>query len=279
MTPMNLTNTARAFAARRGVGRNSGAALLITLLVLTLMVIIVVAFLGTMSWEMQSSQREYEGQKARAIATYGLHTAVAQLRTASATGIRPYGNIAGAPNFFTNPPTFYYSISPGILTRWSYTSVNATTNMPLFSVPTDGNTNTANLNAPAQDGVYPILGTSTALPAYWVDVLANPKIATGSANPIVGRFAFWVDDENSKINVNTADGRFNNNSPPQQCGLGWGTPTAVSLNELQSEGAPLSDSTVGNIVALPVPTVSPLPGKFCGCRGRRSIPTPTTSST
>ena len=74
----------------------------------------------------------------------------------------------------------------------------------------------ANLNAQAEDGTYPILGTNTALPVYWVDVLANPRNATPSANnTIIGRYAFWTDDENSKVNINTADGVMNTTSLPQ----------------------------------------------------------------
>ncbi len=51
--------------------------------------------------------------------------------------------------------------------------------------------------------------------------------------PIVGRYAFWVDDEGAKINVNTADGtdKYTTNS------LGIGTPSEVSL-ELLFGGTP-----------------------------------------
>ena len=59
----------------------------------------------------------------------------------------------------------------------------------------------------------------------WV---ANPSYNPTTANPVVGRFAYWADDESSKINVNTAWGRAdvgNTNSVA--------SPTMVDLTALQ----------------------------------------------
>ena len=54
------------------------------------------------------------------------------------------------------------------------------------------------------------------------EILCRPQVDT---NAIIGRYAFWVDDEGSKINVNTADGtaKYTTNS------LGIGSPSEVSL--------------------------------------------------
>lgn len=240
---------------RRAARSKRGSALLVTLLVLSLMAIIVVAFLGTMSWELQASARSYQNQQARGIATLGLDTALSQLRSAFGQWDAPYGKLSTkglgvTGGFETNPPANYYSISPGILTSWSYTSVNAVTNYPLFSLPTDGTTNLANLNAPEQNGTYPILGANTPLNVYWVNVLSDPQATASQTNQVVGRYAFWIDDENAKININTADGTYNGTLPPQQCGLGWGTPSAVSLQELQQGGTYLSATCASNIVAI-----------------------------
>jgi hypothetical protein len=241
----------------RGAWSKRSSALLITLFVLSLMAIIVVAFLGTMTWEMQASARNYENQQARAVVNLGLHTGIAKLRYAFLQWDLPYGKLYTNGTLIpfqqagqTKPPTNFYSISPGAVTLWSYTSVNAITNYPLFSQPTDTTTLTVNLNAAEEDGSYPILGTSTPLNVYWSDVLANPRFAAAQTNQIIGRYAFWIDDENAKININTADGTLNTNLPPSQVGLGWGTPTAVSLQELQSGGAPISLTTASNIVAF-----------------------------
>lgn len=221
---------------RAGVKQQSGMALLITLLMLSLMTIIVLAFLGTMTWEMTSARVDYENQKARSLAVLGMNTAVAQLRLGLDIWDNPYANFA------TNPPTFFWSVSPGILTRWSYSSTTPLTNYPLFST---GSTNLVNLNAPRSDSTYPIAGGPNPpnISVYWANVLKNPANITADVNnPIIGRYAFWVDDENAKININTADGtlKYQTNS------LGLGSPSEVSLQVLQSDPTALSPAS--NIV-------------------------------
>lgn len=65
-----------------------------------------------------------------------------------------------------------------------------------------------------QDGTLATMNESGLL------VAANNTTITGYANPVVGRVAFWVDDETCKINVNTAsEGAF------------WDTPRADTLQE------------------------------------------------
>ena len=221
--------------------------MLISLLMLSLITIIAVAFLGTMNWELSASRRNYDNQKAQALAMLGMKTAVAQLRHGLDTWDNPYANFA------TNPPTFYWSMSPGLITRWSYSSTTPLTNYPLFSI---GTTNLVNLNAVMGDGTYPIAGitnttvagaTAPNISVYWVNVLKNPANTTASSvNPLIGRYAFWVDDENAKINVNTADGtmKYQTNS------LGLGSPSEVSLQALQQGGANLATNVATNIVYL-----------------------------
>ena len=41
----------------------------------------------------------------------------------------------------------------------------------------------------------------------WIPVLQNPATPASSTNKIIGRYGFWIDDENSKININTAYGK------------------------------------------------------------------------
>ena len=141
------------------------------------------------------------------MATTGLHSAIAQIRTALGPWDDPYNNFCGG-NATSAPPTFFWSVSPGIISRWSYASVTPQNNFPLFSQSAYGDTNLVNLNVPTGDGIYPIIGgvNPPALQVYWADVLQNPSLAPASTNRIIGRYAFWVDDESAKININTADG-------------------------------------------------------------------------
>lgn len=121
-----------------------------------------------------------------------------------------------------------------------------------------------NLNQPV-DGTYPILdprmvgevegfsidtanpavsGSDAAapMPVRWLYVLEDGEVlpATGDGaatarvagateeNPIIGRVAFWTDDETSKVNINTAsEGAF------------WDTPKSGSRDDVQFAGNPL----------------------------------------
>src|SRR5207248_2576038 len=41
----------------------------------------------------------------------------------------------------------------------------------------------------------------------WVPIVKDPTTAASSSNQIIGRYGFWIDDESSKINLNTAVGK------------------------------------------------------------------------
>ncbi len=84
-------------------------------------------------------------------------------------------------------------------------------------------------------------GSEAPMPAKWLYVLEDgqmvaPGNLTGTTatipgatadNPIVGRVAFWADDETSKVNINTAsEGSF------------WDWPKAATYNEMQFAGNP-----------------------------------------
>ena len=80
------------------------------------------------------------------------------------------------------------------------------TNFALFSESTG--TNLVNLNRALSDGSYPIIGGANPpdVSVKWANVLRDPTKPASATNAIIGRYAFWVDDEGAKINVNTADG-------------------------------------------------------------------------
>ena len=84
-------------------------------------------------------------------------------------------------------------------------------------------------------------GSAAPMPVKWLYVLEDGQMVapTGgsggsatipnatSSNPIVGRVAFWTDDETAKVNINTAsEGAF------------WDWPKAATYNEMQFAGNP-----------------------------------------
>jgi hypothetical protein len=127
----------------------------------------------------------------------GVHEAMSRVRDALGPWDDPYN--------FCDEPAFYWSVSPGRLTRFEYITTNSTS-YPLFSESTT--TDLVNLNRPLADGSHPIIGGTNVpdVSVKWVNLLKDPSQTANSNNAIIGRYAFWVDSEGAKINVNTADG-------------------------------------------------------------------------
>lgn len=73
----------------------------------------------------------------------------------------------------------------------------------------------------------------------------NPVPAILSDNKIVGRFAYWADDESSKINYNTAWGRSSNNTDAP------GHPSKIELTVLTNVTQSLADAVRAFIVPGP----------------------------
>ncbi len=100
-------------------------------------------------------------------------------------------------------------------------------------------TGTVDLNAPllGESSQYPIIPinkeypTSASMPVAWVNVLQNGTrsidgYSPTASNPIVGRYAYWVDTETSKVNLNTA-GNANYNGQGQQEPYALYCPTGI----------------------------------------------------
>ncbi len=199
-----------------------GSALVMTLVIIVLITVVTVGYLASVMLETKTASSSLDQERAYGIAMVGAHQALAKIREALGPWDDPYKNFAAS-----NPP-FYWSLSPGRITRWSYSSVSPQMNIGLFSE--SAGTNLVNLNRQLIDGSYPIIGGTNApeVSVKWANLLRDPTQPSSAANAIIGRYAFWVDDEGAKINVNTADGtdKYTTNS------LGIGTPSEVSLGLL-----------------------------------------------
>ncbi|CAN5821695.1 hypothetical protein BH09VER1_BH09VER1_47160 [soil metagenome] len=221
-----------------------GSALVITLAIIVLASVIALAYLAGVSLESKTARLSLDEQKASAMADLGLNTALAKFRDAVGPWDSPYENFCAVGSI---PPTFYWSVSPGRLTKWSYASVAPVENIALFSESTT--TNLVNLNRRLPDGSYPIIGGSNApdVSVKWVNVLGNPTLPASSNNPVIGRYAFWVDDESAKINLNTADG---SQKADLSKFMGAGTPAEVSIQALSQGNSNLTQNAASNIVQL-----------------------------
>ena len=223
---------------RNPISRRLGSALVMTLVIIVLITVVTVGYLASVMLETKTATSSLDQERAYGVAMVGVHEAMSRVRDALGPWDDPYRN------FFTNAPPFYWSVSPGRLTRFSYGDLTSS-NFALFSESSV--TNTVNLNRQIGDGSYPILGTTNALSVRWVNLLQNPSLPASPSNAIIGRYAFWVDTEGAKINVNTADGtaKYTTNS------LGIGSPTEVSLQVLAgTNGQPLSVTNAQSIVQV-----------------------------
>ena len=211
---------------RKAVAKRLGSALIMTLVIVVLITVVVVGYLASVMLESKTAGSSLDQERAYGIAMIGVHEAMSRVRDALGPWDDPL------KNFAVGSPDFYWSLSPGRITRWSYASPSPQANFALFS-ESDG-TGLVNLNRPLADGSRPIIGGPNPpdLSVTWENVLSDPSKAVGQNNAIIGRYAFWVDDEGAKINVNTADGteKYTTSS------LGIGSPSEVSLEVLFSGG-------------------------------------------
>ena len=209
---------------RKAFSKRVGSALVMTLVIVVLITVVTVGYLASVMLASKTAGAGLDQERAYGVAMIGVHEAMSRVRDALGPWDDPY------ENFATNPPDFYWSVSPGRITRWSYSSVSPLTNFALFSE--SSGTNLVNLNRALSDGSYPIIGGTNPpdVSVKWANLLHDPTKPASVTNAIVGRYAFWVDDEGAKINVNTADGteKYTTNS------LGLGSPSEVSLEVLFS---------------------------------------------
>jgi hypothetical protein len=103
------------------------------------------------------------------------------------------------------------------------------------------NTNMVNLNATNSSRPHPFVGLRSATnpgapvtAAQWIYLGAQPG-PTNASNPAIARYAFWVEDESFKVNVNVATNGLRGASSlglsPAELRLdgAWGTSTNVAL--------------------------------------------------
>ncbi len=244
-----------------------GSALLLVLGMIVLISALVLAFLASVSSELNSSKTYANGATVKQLADSATQLVMSQivsgtdntnstLAWASQPGmIRTYdtsGNPAyfyklySSANMITNagastftpanevpPVTWDSANNAGIYTDLnSPISSNGTNYFPIIdpaALTTSASTSVEGFNyTGAVDGVVlPSAGAASQrlpMPVMWLYVLQNGAIATpvssssgtvtfdstdptkvpSATNPIVGRVAFWTDDETCKVNINTA---------------------------------------------------------------------------
>jgi hypothetical protein len=183
------------------------SALIITLLLIALVTILIVGYLTTMRTEIVMSNAHLERIKAEHFAHIGTDTARARLLIA------------------TSGTNILWTSASGILSV-------AGTNIELHSGTTAStdSADTLDLNIPSpEDQTKRAIAsasffsdpTNPSMRVQWLYVDKTGTFGTAHSSNSIGRFAFWVDDESAKVNLNTAwkRGNSNPNGHPSQVDL------------------------------------------------------------
>ena len=248
----------------RKIQNQKGAALVIVLALLIVILGLAVTFLNRVSIERTSSASYASAANTRQLADTAVNLVQGQIRAATTQGdniawasqpgmIRTYGS--GSGNSSTASSTFLtafklYSANNMVQTSsatlttedapastWAadkavWTDLNApvtvtyngtdTVQFPIIDPAVIGSVTGLSINSTT--GPTVVTGNTTTrrlpMPVRWLYVTQNGSIiaasgtgntttisgANATTNPIVGRIAFWTDDETSKININTAAG-------------------------------------------------------------------------
>ncbi|XHR29822.1 MAG: hypothetical protein ACFUZC_04560 [Chthoniobacteraceae bacterium] len=218
------------------------SAIVLTLAVLVLITVLSVGLFSVLMPERISANSNAEAVRARAFTQLAADHAAALIRDATATG--------------TNH-TFWAS-QPGRITVFNADgSTSKTYDLHSGTTASTSGSDGADLNPPSFGGSYPIAssasvasGSAPAMRVAWINVLKDGSVkdaghAVSSTNPIMGRYAFWVDDESTKLNVNASDGTVKGGT----ASFGPGTPTEMALQALKTGGVNISITT-GSALAV-----------------------------
>ncbi len=234
----------------------AGLAIIVILLILVLLTAVTVAFLSRTSLEMRSSAADRASAKVIALADIAVGVVQSQINEATRQSDVSWASQPGAVRTFNTSGDLvavHKLYSALTLSATSVATLRTEDAPPAnwASRPAEW----TNLNAWVEtEGVkrYPILDPTaandptkaegftidpnhpadTAMPVRWLYVLENGQlvapeasgtkvlVAGSDSSAIVGRIAFWTDDETAKINLNTAgDGTY------------WDAPRAFSTQE------------------------------------------------
>ncbi len=184
-----------------------GSALIISLVFIILLTIVLVGFVTTAGMERKTVQSHYAKVQA------DLYNSMAVGVVASRISLATSGTIS-VPASGTNS---WWISQPGRIAYTPFTKTPTTTFVDLSSGQADSvvpdvsvELNPASLTQSTGVIAY---DPAISLPVKWMYVLKNGTQVSGSSAPppyssgdtaVVGRYAFWTDDESSRINVNTA---------------------------------------------------------------------------
>ncbi|MEZ0299234.1 MAG: hypothetical protein ACAI35_22500 [Candidatus Methylacidiphilales bacterium] len=210
------------------------------------MTLLVISFLVMARMERTVSNLAMDRVQAELLADLAADSAVERLREAIDEG-RTFG-VSQFTTWASEPGrihVFTVAQGSGAISRKSYDMFSA---LPGPDDATTPNLNNIDLNEASLSGVHPVTGKIPGtMKVGWKNILANPGEPASASNTVVGRVAYWVDDESCKVNINTADGSHKNDSPATQdankkYSYGFGVPSEISLESFSGVNPAMADS-------------------------------------
>ncbi len=205
--------------------RERGVALILTLAILALVTLLLIAFVTSMRVENMASRNFNNVIAARELAKGAIDQAAAQIR--SGTPLRTKnGNLF--TTYVTFPGAIYTNFYNGIVNNFGSISLSSPINSSLPALISQTNLND-HFWITGSNNVEYANPVASAMNVGWVYIAQDPTTTAGPNNPLTGRFAYWVDDEASKVNLNTAGATAATGSDP----LGvYSGPNYVDLSQL-----------------------------------------------
>ena len=171
--------------------RSAGSALTIALITVALVVLLVVLALSIASSDRRVASNTLAQESARSLADAALSQVANQIASI--------------------PLDTHWAAAPGRLRIWNGSGWDQ---VDLHSGDGTGNTNpdqSVDLNARLSDGTFPILPPNQEFPTApemrvrWIYVSEDGSTSTNApASGVIGRYAYWADIENGRVNLNTA---------------------------------------------------------------------------
>lgn len=220
---------------------NRGAALVAVLAVVVLMTILVTGLTMSLRLDRQAAFYHLERTRADLMANEGVEYGEALLR-----------GTVGDPDrvYLSSPGRLHASAANSASKALVTTPIELSSGAP--GTPQPGVLAPANLNRRTWSGNDRILDPNGGnFDLKWVyvrnDGSRDPDElpAVSGSNPILGRYAFWVDDESSRVNLNTAWKR--------QTNVGLANPSQVNLTALNARSTSFNSTLADAIRARVLP--------------------------
>lgn len=210
----------------------AGFSLVMSLIFISLLSVLVVGFLTSMRVEVFSADAALQAAKSSNMAQAATDMAIARLQYATGT---------------YTPSMSIWASQPGqILMATRSSTTSSFSGWQRVDLHSGASTSTdANIVADLNRGTsYLVTRSASRMPVCWIYVRKDGTLETtggtsvpayNALNPLVGRFAYWVDDECARVNLNTAATRATSSLSL------WGSAAQVNLKVF---GSTMSDTVI-----------------------------------